>query len=375
MDTTPVAFDERPAGGGARVGFARLDAPRTLNALSPEMIDALLERLEAWTGDPGVACIVLDGAGDRGFCAGGDVVRLRDAMARAGDRAEVARFYAHEYRLDRLIHASPKPVVCWGHGIVMGGGMGLMAGASHRIVTEASRLAMPEVSIGFYPDVGATWFLNRMPAPVGHFLGLTAAQAGADDALLLGLADYRVDSQRQEALYQALLDTPWTGHADEDRALASRTVRRFAQDVDPDRSGSPVLRNWSRIAAAMDHRGVAEILAHLETLADADAWLGRAAATLRAGSPTAACVILEQLRRGRHLSLAAAFERELRMSLHFAAGRDFPEGVRALLVDKDRAPRWQPSSLADVTPEMVERYFDEDEAALPADALLPPARA
>jgi len=367
-----VIFDERAARGGMRVGFARLNAPHRINALGFAMIQRLGERLRSWARDPAIACVVLDGAGERGFCAGGDVVRLRDSMQRDDEdgRARVARFYAREYELDYLIHRYRKPIVCWGGGIVMGGGMGLMSGASHRIVTGDSHLAMPEISIGFYPDVGATWFLNRMPRHLGHFLGLTAAPVNADDALLLGLADYHLDATQQDTVYGRLLDTTWSADPHHNRARLSEILRPLSAVRPPSPERSPVLANHAHIATAMDAPGVPGILTRLDRLDERDPWLDGACATLRAGSPTGACVILEQLRRGRSLSLVQAFESEFRLSLRFAAGHDFPEGVRALLVDKDRTPHWSPPKLSGVDPATVCAHFDAPAEDLPASARL-----
>ncbi|MDN5849582.1 MAG: enoyl-CoA hydratase/isomerase family protein, partial [Nitrococcus sp.] len=173
MSDQSVLFEERPAKNGRKLGFARLNAERSLNALSQAMIDALQARLSDWAQDPAIVCVVIEGSGAKAFCAGGDVIALYDSMrAHPGGPNPVAkRFFETEYRLDYQIHTYPKPVLCWGHGIVIGGGLGLMAGASHRVVTETSHIAMPEITIGLYPDIGATWFLNRMPGRVGSFLG------------------------------------------------------------------------------------------------------------------------------------------------------------------------------------------------------------
>ena len=194
----PVLFEERSAANGMRFGIATLNAPQTLNGLSLEMVDLLAARLDEWARDPGVALVVLQGAGEKAFCAGGDLHGLYRSMGenqgKSGwSNAYARRFFEHEYRLDYRIHTYPKPVLCWGHGIVMGGGIGLMMGASHRVVSETSRLAMPEVSIGLFPDVGGSWLLNRMPGRIGLFLALTGAHMNTADAFFAGLADFRLN--------------------------------------------------------------------------------------------------------------------------------------------------------------------------------------
>src|SRR5262245_64922932 len=195
---SPVLIDESSAANGIRVGTPRQNPAKPLNSLSLDMIDLLAERFAAWSADSGVALVVLEAAGEKAFSAGADLHRMHKTMvehhasARRDDlrgNEYAAAFFGREYRLDYRIHTYPKPVLCWGHGIVMGGGIGLMSGASHRVVTERSRLAMPEIGIGLYPDVGGTWVLGRMPGGLGLFLALTGASLDASDALLSGVAD------------------------------------------------------------------------------------------------------------------------------------------------------------------------------------------
>ena len=186
-----VLFREHEGTNGCRIGHATLNAEKSLNALTLDMVDQLYEKLNLWRDDPAIVAVVLDGAGERAFCAGGDIRRLRQSVIDSdyGVNPYGEQFFAREYRLDYLIHRFGKPVLCWGSGIVMGGGIGLLAGASHRVVTQGSRLAMPEISIGLFPDVGAGWFLNRMPGKVGLFLGLTGLRMNAGDALFTGLGN------------------------------------------------------------------------------------------------------------------------------------------------------------------------------------------
>ncbi|MCR7364817.1 enoyl-CoA hydratase/isomerase family protein, partial [Pseudomonas aeruginosa] len=206
-----VLFEERPSLHGFRIGIATLDAEKSLNALSLPMIEALAAKLDAWAEDAGIACVLLRGNGAKAFCAGGDVRKLVDACReQPGEVPALARrFFADEYRLDYRIHTYPKPFICWAHGYVMGGGMGLMQGAGIRIVTPSSRLAMPEIGIGLYPDVGASWFLARLPGRLGLFLGLSAAQMNARDALDLDLADRFLLDDQQDALLAGLVQMNW----------------------------------------------------------------------------------------------------------------------------------------------------------------------
>jgi enoyl-CoA hydratase/carnithine racemase len=352
---TDVLFEELPTAGAHRVGVATLHAPAALNALSLPMVRALLSRLRRWATDPGVACVVLQGAGEKAFCAGGDLRELYESMrATPGEPSAYARgFFGEEYELDYLIHTFEKPILCWGHGIVMGGGIGLMAGASHRVVTSQSRLAMPEITVGLYPDVGGSWILGRMPGRVGLFLALTGAPLNAADALFCGLADVHVAASSRADVIAAIQAAAWTGDAREDHAALSRVLERAqARDLPP----SNVRAHFDRLNELMAGDLLA-IGARLESLASDDPWLATAAATFRKGSPTSAALSFELRRRTRHASLAEVFRLEYDVSLGCAAHHDFAEGIRALLIDKDKKPRWAPAALDAVTSELVEDHF------------------
>ena len=204
-------FEELTGTDGARIGVASLDAEKSLNALSLPMINALRDQLDAWAKEPQIVCVLLRGNGAKAFCAGGEVRSLVEACrAHPGEVPPLAaHFFAAEYRLDFNLHTYPKPLICWGHGYVLGGGMGLLQGASIRIVTPSSRLAMPEISIGLYPDVGASWFLSRLPGKLGLFLGLTGAHMNGRDAIDLDLADRFLLDEQQEELIEGLLQLNW----------------------------------------------------------------------------------------------------------------------------------------------------------------------
>jgi enoyl-CoA hydratase/carnithine racemase len=362
--TRSVDFEELRARNGARIGVARLNAEKTLNALTLEMIDLLGERLAAWAGDPGIALVAMEGAGEKAFCAGGDLHALRASILehRASPRRDDIRanayaldFFSREYRLDYLIHTYPRPVLCWGHGIVMGGGIGLMAGASHRVVTERSRLAMPEIGIGLYPDVGGTRVLGRMPGKLGLFLALTGAPLDASDALFAGIADCEVPHSGKARFFEALLGVPWTADRQENGRLLTNLVRgASAPRTD---SIGPARRNLDLINDACRHATLSEIAHAVREIATQDPWLAQAATALEAGSPSSAALSHALQQRARNLSLADVFRMELVASMHTAARPDFAEGIRALLIDKDRRPRWSPATLEETTQEWIEGYF------------------
>jgi len=376
-----VLFDELNCANGTRIGVATLNAPKTLNGLSLEMTRLLATQIEIWAKDPAIALLILKGAGDKAFCAGGDLHALHHSMVSnlgkaAIDNTHAGTFFAEEYALDYRLHTFPKPIVVWGDGIVMGGGMGLMMGASHRVVTETSRLAMPEISIGLFPDVGGTWMLNRLPGKTGLFLGLTGAQIGAADALFAGMADYHLARDTWPLLLEQLTKQVWyandaqangqkdvqaTGHNDihaagKNEALLDEVLASLA--TDPAVAMGPLQQHLSLIHKSCVGSDLNKIVAALIALGEhSDPWLQRAAKTLAAGSPGSARLTYTLLKRVKHLSLADAYRVEWVAGLMCASHGDFAEGIRALLIDKDKQPKWNPATLNEATEAWVEKFF------------------
>jgi enoyl-CoA hydratase/carnithine racemase len=356
----PVLFEERTA-GDKRIGVATLNAPRVLNGLSLEMARLLDARLSDWANDDAIAIVVLQGAGDKAFCAGGDLRGLYRSMLdyRASGESDIsanayaAEFFQTEYRLDYRIHTFPKPVLCWGDGIVMGGGIGLMSGASHRVVTERSRLAMPEITIGLYPDVGGSWLLNRVPDRGGLFLALTGAPLNASDALHGGLADYCLDHAQRDAAYDALTQTIWSDDARANAAALSALLK--ARATLP--GEGPLQQHRRVIMQACASDDLDDVVAAIMEIDGDHAWVTTAQQTLAAGSPGSARLAFELQRRAASLSLADTFRLEYIASLNCAAYGDFAEGIRALLIDKDRNPKWDPGSLGEASASWAERFF------------------
>jgi enoyl-CoA hydratase len=329
--------DESRVRATAAQGLGRLtlDRPRAINALDLGMIRDLAVRLDEWTDHPDIGIVVLDGAGDRGFCAGGDVRSLYESIL-AGRAGDTALFFRDEYRLNARIAEYPKPVVALADGITMGGGIGLAGHASVRVVTERSRLAMPETRIGLTPDVGGSWLLAHAPGRVGEYLALTGASMDAADALYAGFADHLVPSERLADLREALQSRA-------DPATPTELVLLF--DETAGRSRLEDDRAWIDDAFAAD--GVPEIVERLRERPEAAA--SATADTLAELSPTALAVTLESVRRSRALpDLRAALAQEYGLVVWFATTQpDLPEGIRAQLVDKDRSPRWNPSGAVD----------------------------
>ena len=362
MSDLPVLFSELPLNNGQKIGVATLNAPRALNALSLEMIDQLLAKFENWAVDEQIAAVWLEGTGDKAFCAGGDIVALYRSMTEytggtdpAKENPYAERFFTTEYKLDYLIHTYPKPLIVWGDGIVMGGGMGLFAGAAFRVVTESSRLAMPEVTIGLYPDVGGSWFLNRMPGRCGLFLGLTGAHFNATDALFVGLADRFITNDKRNKVLAALEEAPW--RKDHFRTV-SQVLRKFEAESRAELPAAQVEANFEQIQQLTDADSDLERAKKIVAYAGEDKWLKRAAASLAAGSPTAMLLIQEQLRRTRHASLQEVFQQELNLSVQASLKGEFAEGIRALLIDKDKNPRWNYPTVDAVEQQWIDSFFE-----------------
>lgn len=360
MTDSVVLFEEIQTAGGRRFGVATLNAPAALNALSVDMVRLLLPKFRAWADDPQVVGVMLQAAGEKAFCAGGDLRQLYQTLLECGDKRNTYAedFFREEYELDYLIHTFPKPMLCWGHGIVMGGGVGLMAGCSHRVVTQSSRVAMPEINIGLYPDVGGSWFLRRMAGRTGLFLALTAAQINAADAIFSGLADQMIPQERKGQVLEMIAATPWQGEAKADRAELSRILAKAGEGAQL--PPSKLREHYDTINALMAGEDLLDIAARLNALAQqegGDAWLVNAAKAFAKGAPSSAALTFELWQLVPRMSLAEVFRLEYWASLGFCAHKDFAEGIRAVLIDKDRNPKWQPPRLEDITRAFIEDHL------------------
>ncbi len=315
-----------------RLGVVTLNRPRAINALDVDMVRLAQTALDRWASDDSVSTVLVTGAGERGLCAGGDLQGMYRSARDGTDESVV--FWREEYALDHTIATYPKPVVALMDGIVLGGGVGVAAHASHRVVTERTSLGMPETRIGFVPDVGGPWLLSRAPGELGTHLALTAANADAADAIALGMADVLVSSDHLPELERALeTEAP-------DDVLARLSI-------EPPPSSLAAARTWIDDAYAGD-----DVLAIVERLRVSDVDEAREAADeIEARSPTAVTLTLAALRRAATLpDLRTALDQDLAVSTHLLTVPDMAEGIRAQVIDKDRSPRWDPATLADVDP-------------------------
>ncbi len=350
-ETDPTTEPEILCETRGHAGVVTLNRPRALNALTLGMVRGLARALDAWEHDPAIRHVVVVGAGEKAFCAGGDI-RLLYELGKAGRVEESRGFWREEYVLNARIKAYPKPYIALIDGIVMGGGVGVSLHGSHRVAGERYLFAMPEVGIGFFPDVGATHALPRLPGATGTWLAVTGERVGQADAMALGLATHAVASSAMAGLLDALV-----AGQDVNAALMERAAPPSPPPLSPHRA---------LIDHAFSAPTVEAIIARLDEVAGTDPFAARLLAAMAQKSPTSMKLALAQMQVGGALSFNEAMRTEFRIVSRIATSHDFREGVRAVIIDKDNKPGWQPARLADVDSAMVAAYF----APLPDDLVI-----
>ena len=326
------------------IAVIQLNRPQALNALTHDMCIPLEKHLRSWAGDSAVKAVIIKGAGEKAFCAGGDIRKLAD---RGPEGVSYRKsFWYDEYRCNTLIGEYPKPFIALIDGIFMGGGVGLSVHGSHRIISEFAHFAMPETGIGLFPDVGGTYFLPRCPGELGVFLGLTGTRLKGADILTAGVATHFVPRANMPALEQALI-----AGSSGDKAAIDAVVAKFVGDPGP----SQLAERKAEIDQRFSGDSIAAVITALET--DPTPFSIEQMGIIRSKSPTSVKLTFAQLRRGRSLSLRDCMKLEWRICNHIALGHDFYEGVRAVIIDKDHKPKWQPARLEDVSDAEIEKYF------------------
>lgn len=347
MTSADVLFEVQEGQGG-NLALITLNRPQALNALTHEMCLLIEEKLRFWETDPAIKVVVMQGAGEKAFCAGGDIRSLYD-LGKQQQYAAAMVFFHDEYRLNYLISHYTKPYIALMDGITMGGGVGLSVHGAYRVGTERLVMAMPETGIGFFPDIGGTYFLSRCGDELGVYLGLTGDKIDAGDAIYSQLIDYVIPSHHLNDVLNTLLTTEFNGN---EREKVEIILANF--NVTTERSNLYAHREM--IKQAFSHSTMELIILALQE--HKTAWHVAVLEKLQTKSPTSLAVTLEALRRGVELDLNHCLDMEYNLCSHFIRGHDFYEGVRALLLDKDKTPHWQPAKLDELSREKVLSYFD-----------------
>ena len=365
----PLAIEMKKARGGFIVADVMLNAERSLNALNQEMAKELRARINEWQNDKNVCAVFLRGAGERAFCAGGDIRGIYRAIS-IGDFAAADSYFADEYALDFALHYFSKPLICWGGGIAMGGGVGILQGANCRVVTETSRLAMPEVHIGFFPDVAAMWFLSRAPQSAGLFLALTGCEINGADAKFMGLADRLIKNDRRDSVLNSFLELNWRDDIMHNRRIAFDFMKK-EESLMPAESPLNIADAANEINRCCDDWNLDGILSAIRE--SNSGWIKSAASRLDYASPLAIALAHRYYFRARHFSLRETFIADYSLAMACLRTREFAEGVRAMVIDKDKKPRWEFSQInqAACSRAMQLLSFDGGESARRfADSLL-----
>ena len=343
-----------------RIGLLTLNAPASLNALSEAMINDLQCALDRWAEDDHICLVVLQGEGERAFCAGGNIRNLYSAIRGAGEPDAPARFFTNEYRLIYSLQRFPKPVVGVAHGAVMGGGLGLLSACRYRLATPDVTMAMPEISIGLFPDVGASWFLNRLPGRIGLFMGLTGARLNITDSIRIGLCDMVLLPEDRDLMLGTLQNQRWTGQAAADD---NRLFRLLSEMHAPDYRSlqrSNLERHEQHIARLSAGDELPEIVDQLLSAEIDSEWWNACMSNLRGGCPVTAWLVWSQLQKAQQMSFKDVLRMELAMAMECTRRPDLPEGIRARLEDKDQQPTWSYNSVSDVPAEVVEAHFQPE---------------
>ncbi len=352
-----VLFDELPTNDNHLIGIITLNSPHNLNALSYPMALAMYQQLIAWENNPKVVCVLLRSSLPKAFCAGGDIKQIVESCRKHPGKPDLLaeQFFGQEYKLDNYLHHYAKPIIGWGEGYVLGGGMGLLQACQIRIVTPSSKLAMPEMMIGLFPDVGAAWFLTRIPQKLGLFLALTASQVNANDALAIGWADRFMINSQQAQLLEGLLLINWQQEGEQ---ALQQLLKQLEQQALSELPEMVWQKRLTTIRDILDQPDLPAICNKIQTFQQSnDSFLQKAAQNLAKGCPMTAWLIWEQFKRFARCSIAEVLAMDYTIAQHCCMNADFLEGVRALLIDKDNQPQWSYKTVADVPYEEVIWHF------------------
>jgi len=341
----PVLSRTLATGSGHKIGVLTLNAAAAMNAVDLTMVNLIDRQLERWQDDPQVVAVVMRGAGDKAFCAGGDIRKLYDSMQLSGKKQYqyADDFFRSEYGKNYRVHQFRKPLIAWGNGFVMGGGLGLFIGANHRVGTETLKLAWPEVRIGLFPDVAASWYLSRLPYPAGYWMALSGSHMNAQDCKTLRLTQHALAHEQFDSLVKGLKKLPWQRNVAENH-YAVRSLLRELENNSPDEfPASELAAAEEDLAELFSDKDLHRISARFASYAGTNSWIKQGIKNFQNGCPATARLIMEQLQRGAHMSLKEVVQWELVLAYQAVRHPDFAEGIRAMVIDKDFTPHWQHS--------------------------------
>lgn len=341
---------------GHKIGVLTLNVPKAMNAIDLDMVKQLDAHLSAWHKDAKVVAVVMRGAGDQAFCAGGDIRKLYNSMQAQGDeQVQYAdAFFTGEYSKNYRVSLFEKPIIAWGNGFVMGGGLGLFVGANHRVGTEKLKLAWPEIRIGLFPDVGATWYLSRLPYPVGHWMGLSGSHMNAVDCKAVKLTQYCLEHAQFNSVLEQLTEQAWQTNIAENHAKV-RALLRSQEPAEATMPASELVQAQEDLSHLFKHSDLTAIDAAFKAYKGKNAWLKQGISNYLAGCPATAHVIMQQLKRGASMSLKEVVQWELELAFQAVRHPDFAEGIRAMVIDKDFKPQWQHKNIQAVPNSWVQK--------------------
>lgn len=349
----PVLFRTVSTRSGHKLGIMTLNVPAAMNAVDLTMVNLIDKQLQRWDENPQLVAVLMRGAGDKAFSAGGDIRKLYDSMLAEGQQRYryADDFFRGEYGKNYRVHLFNKPLIGWGNGFVMGGGLGLFIGANHRVGTETLKLAWPEIRIGLFPDVAATWYLSHLPYPAGHWMALSGIHMNAVDCRDLRLTQYVLAHQQQDELIRRLKHTSWSSNNAENHHQVRDLLHALEDDCPAEIPDSELSAAAVDLKALFADDDLLQIAARFAAYQGDNAWIRQGIRHFSAGCPATAHVIMAQLQRGRQMSLKEAVQWELALAWQAVRHPDFAEGIRAMVVDKDFAPRWQHAHVQDVPPD------------------------
>jgi enoyl-CoA hydratase/carnithine racemase len=361
-DTNLVLVKELKAKNGSKIGHITLNSEETLNSLTLSMVDIIHSQLSEWEKEKNIVAVILEGAGDKAFCAGGDIRALYESMVQnpRGPNPFAEAFFEREYRLDYKIHKYSKPIICWVDGITMGGGVGLMLGCDYRFSTERTRFAMPEIGVGLFPDVGFTYFIDKLPKNIGLYMMLTATQLNAADTQLVGLTNNYISVTAKDSFEKEITELDWSDDLQKNSDILNLCIKNF-QEKPLSKEGFPESQLESRlesVQALMSEDNLIDVTKNILTNSTQDEWFKRGIKGLVNGCPTSAHIIWEQCNFEKSKNLKEVFKFELDLAIQVTRHPDFTEGIRAVIIEKDNQPQWSYADINNLPRKWIEEHLE-----------------